>query len=185
MLAALLVLALGGGFGQVGVLGQIFAGPPAPSVGAAATSGGRGAAGTTSLPAIPVAAVRAGAPRPTTRHAGTGKASGRGGAAVVPVASRGPAQAGGAISGATPVVSRPVPVVGKPVPAAPAPAPAGSTPSGPAPSPKPQPTPVDQIVNTITPVTSQLPAPAGAAATQAVEAAGNAADGVLAPVKLP
>ena len=185
MLGALLVLALGGGFGQVGVLGQIFAGPPAPNVGAAAALGGRGGAGATSMPAIPIAAVRAGSPRPRTRHAGTGTASGRGGAAVVPVSSRGPAQTGGAIGGAAPVVSRPVGVVNKPVPAPTAPAPTGSTPPGPTSSPKPQPTPVDQIVNTITPVTSQVPAPAGPAVTQAVQAAGSAADSVLPHVKLP
>jgi hypothetical protein len=185
MLGALLVLALGGGFGQVGVLGQIFAGPPAPSVEAGAPLGGRGGAGPTSLPAILVTAGRAASPRPATRHAGMGTASGRGGVGVVPVSSRGPAQTGGSIGGAAPVVSKPLPVVSKPVSAPPAPAPAGSTPSGPTPSPKPQPTPVNQIVNTVTPVTSQLPAPAGPAVTQAVQAAGSAADSVLPPVKLP
>ena len=64
---------------------------------------------------------------------------------------------------------------------------AGSHPSSPPPSPQPQPqpqprpTPVDRIVNTVTPVTQQLPAPVGLAATQAVQAAGSAADGVLPP----
>ena len=33
MIAALVALALGGGFSQLGVLGQVFSGPPAPSAG--------------------------------------------------------------------------------------------------------------------------------------------------------
>ncbi len=188
MLAALLVLALGGGFGQVGVLGQIFAGPPAPSV----AGGGAGTAARP-LPVIPAATVLRDPARP---GGGAGTRSARRRAGVVPVASapvlsRGPSQTGGAVGGAAPVVSQPVPVVGqpvpvgsKPVPAAPQPAPAGSpssSSSGPSPSPKPRPTPVDQIVNAITPITEQVPAPAGPAVTQAVQAAGSAADGVLPP----
>jgi hypothetical protein len=38
---------------------------------------------------------------------------------------------------------------------------------------------VDQIVNAVTPVTQQLPAPAGGAVTQAAQAVGATADGVL------
>lgn len=176
MLAALVVLALGGGFGQVGVLGQIFAGPPAPSVtgGAAAGAGAGGVA--RSLPAIPAAALVAGPSLPAPRHVRT--APGRGSARVVPVSSRGTGGAIAPVGGVAPIVSGP----GRtPVPSRPAPT--GSTPSAPSPQPgpSPQPTPVDRIVNTITPATEQLPAPAGPAVTQAVQAVGSAADGVLPP----
>src|SRR5262249_43767566 len=84
MLAALIVLALGGGFGQVGVLGQIFAGPPAPSAASGAAGGGAGAVAR-ALPGIPAAALVAGPSRPATRNAGT--APGRGRARVIPVSS--------------------------------------------------------------------------------------------------
>jgi len=40
---------------------------------------------------------------------------------------------------------------------------------------------VDQVVKVVTPVTQQLPAPAGPAVTQAVQAAGSAADSLLPP----
>jgi len=67
MLAALLVLALSGGFSQLGVLGQIFAGPPAPSAGSVALAGAAAGAGARSgggaLPVIPVAHFVAGRPR--------------------------------------------------------------------------------------------------------------------------
>jgi hypothetical protein len=58
---------------------------------------------------------------------------------------------------------------------------AGPTQSAPPPtsSPEPQPTPVDRIVNAVTPVTQPLPAPVGPAATQPVQAGGSAAHGVL------
>lgn len=40
---------------------------------------------------------------------------------------------------------------------------------------------VDRVIKVVTPVTQQLPAPAGPAVTQAVDAAGSAADNVLPP----
>jgi hypothetical protein len=43
---------------------------------------------------------------------------------------------------------------------------------------------VDRVVKVLTPVTQQLPAPAGPAVTQVVQAAGSTADGVQGP-KLP
>jgi hypothetical protein len=187
MLAAVLVLALGGGFGQISVLGQIFAGPPAPSVGGGLASGGGAGTAAPSLPAIPVAAVGAGSPRPSTRHAGTG--SGRGGAGVVPASSRGPTQTGGAVGGAAPIAGggsqAPAPSGSGSGPSQPSPSSGRSPAPGPTPppepSPAPRPTPVDRIVGAITPVTEQVPAPAGPAVTQAVEAAGSAADSVLPP----
>ena len=184
MLAALVVLALGGGFNQVGVLGQIFAGPSAPGASSGSLGSGHAGAPAHPLPAIPVAALGAGSSRPGTRHAGTGSGPGRAGAG--PGSSHGPGQTGGAIGGAVPIVSG---GSAAPVPSQPAPTGSAPTQSSPLPSPQPQPqpqpqprpTPVDRIVNTVTPVTQQLPAPVGPAATQAVQAAGSAADGVLPP----
>jgi hypothetical protein len=179
MLGALLVLVLGGGFAQVGVLGQIFAGPPAPSVSGGVALGGGGGARAPSPPAVPVASVRAGSPQARTGHLGSG--SGGGGVGVVAVRSRGPTQTGGAVGGAAPIAAggghAPAPVASRPTPAGPA----SSQPSSPSPQPQPRQTPVDRIVGVVTPVTEQVPAPAGPAVTQAVEAAGSAADGVLPP----
>ena len=184
MLAALIVLALGGGFSQVGVLGQIFAGPSAPAGSGGTAAGGSTGVASHALPAIPSAAVVA-----RTRGEGrTGAAPGpgrvvRGG--VNTVALRSPSQTGGAIApvgGIAPIVSA------APRPAPPAPAPAGSGSSQPPskPGPSPKPTVVDRIVKTLTPITRAVPAPVGPAATQAVQAAGSAADGLLplgAPVR--
>jgi hypothetical protein len=178
MLAAVIVLALGGGFGQVGVLGQIFAGPPAPS-GSGGLSPGRGAATVArSLPALPAVALRPSTPG--TRHrvapvAPVGSGARRSGAALAPVGGAVPIAANG---GSTP--ARPAPTGS--VPSAPVPTgPAASAPSPPAPQPSPKPTVVDQVIKVVTPVTQQLPAPAGPAVTQAVQAAGSAADGLLPP----
>jgi hypothetical protein len=187
LLGALVVLALGGGFNGVGVLGQIFAGPPTPSVAGGGVSGGHAGGAAHALPVIPVAAVRPlGAGRGQAVPGGGGR---RGGA---PVSSGGTGRGGGAVVGiAAPTVgSRPGPPVRSAPPAPAGPGPASSAPASPAPtqstpqlspSPKPQPTPVDQIVNAVTPVTQQLPAPVGPAATQVVQSVGSAADGLLPP----
>jgi hypothetical protein len=180
MLAALVVLALGGGFGQVGVLGQIFAGPPAPSLAGGTAAGGGTGPVSRSLPVIPAAAFLAGPSRPARR---AGMAPGRGRARVVPVSSRGTGGAIAPVGGVTPIVSGPgrTPVPSHPAPTGSAPtAPAPAQPS-PQPGPTPSPTPVDRIINTIAPVTQHLPGPAGPAVTQAVQAAGSAADSLLPP----
>jgi hypothetical protein len=190
MLAALVVLALSGGFSQVGVLGQIFAGPPAPGVSSGEAYGGRAGTTVDSLPAIPVAALGVARSRPAAGRRGTGSGHGRAGV-VAPVSSRGPSQTGGAVGGIAPIVSGGESGPGS-TPSGSAPsgsAPSGSAPSGSAPSqpsapppaPSPKPTAVDWIVKTVTPVTQQLPAPAGPVATQAVQTAGSAADGLLPP----
>jgi hypothetical protein len=181
MLAALVVLALGGGFSQVGVLGQIFAGPPAPGA-SDATAGGHAGVAVRALPAIPAVAVAASRPG-TGRRAGAGRRTGGGHRSGAPAPLGGPRQTGGAL---TPVRGT-APIVGAaPRPSAPAPtgtAPTGSAPTQPPPQPGPsrQPTGVDRIVQTITPVTQALPAPAGPVATQAVQSAAGAADSVLPP----
>lgn len=190
MFAALVVLALGGGFSQVGVLGQIFAGPSAPSLGGApAGEHGPAPARLTAgaLPVIPAGAgLRTG---PGSRRSGASGAVRGGGTPSSPGA---PSRTGGALGGGAPItgggaggpVPRPSP------PSAPSPGPGGSAPPAPSspgppgppkPQPKPGPTPFDQIVGAVTPVTQQVPAPAGPAATQAVQAADRAANGLLPP----
>ncbi len=182
MLGALVVLAVGGGFNQVGVLGQIFAGPSVPGASGGALAAGHAGAPAHSLPPIPVAALGAGPSRPGTGQAGPGSGPGRTGAGPRP--SHGPSQSGGAIGGVVPIVGggSVAPVPSRPAPTGSAPT-ESSPPAGPSPQPQPQPrpTPVDRIVNTVTPVTQQLPGPVGPAATQAVQAAGSAADSVLPP----
>jgi len=179
MLAALVVLALGGGLGQVGVLGQIFAGPSLPAAGPLGLehSGPVGAGGSGLLPVIPAVAPavaargRSGsvapaarAPRPVVSVGGGASKTGgaispTGGGTVRPVTQG----TGGSPSGSSP---RPNPT----------PAPTQPRPS---PSPQPQPTPVDTAVKVVTTVTQQVPGPAGAVATQTVQAAGAAADSLL------
>jgi hypothetical protein len=177
MFAALLVLALGGGFSQLGVLGQVFAGPPAPSAGSLGLSGTAAhTAGASPIPVvIPVA--RTVASRPV---AGSGGTRGR----VAPPATRtGPPSSGVVSTGGTiaPGGATTQPVVGgtpssSPPPARPAPV---SSSPGPSPSPAPSPTPVDTVVTVVTTVTAQLPAPVGPAVTQTVQSAGSAADTLL------
>lgn len=180
MFAALVVLALGGGFSQVGVLGQIFAGPPAPSVGGGARSGEPGTVAArlaaTALPVIPGAVGVQG----RTRRSGAGSGAVRGGGAPAP--SGGSTRTGGSLGGA-PIVTQGSggPAAAPAGPAAPSPAGSTSSETQPKPQPKPRPTPVDQIVSAVTPVTQQVPAPVGPAATQAVQAAGSAADSLLPP----
>ena len=168
MLAAVVALALGGGFNQVGVLGQLFAGPPAPSP-TGPTAGRRGAAARASASALPVIPPVVGRGRSRSVRGGR-----PGGAA--PVSSGAPTRAGGAVGGAVPIVTQGAGA------AAPGPAPAPAPPQSSAPQqpqPQPKPTPVDTVVKVVTSVTQQVPAPVGPVATQAVQAAGGAADGVL------
>ena len=180
MLAALVVLALGGGFGQVGVLGQIFAGPPALAAGTGAGAGdgggGLAVAASRSLPVIPALA-------PASRPRSSGRVIRAGGAPSSGV-SRGTGGAGGApIVTSAPIRSTPRPVSGASSGSAPGSSPQPSPSSGPVPqpSPPPQPTAVDKVVTVVTQVTRQVPAPVGPAATQVVQAAGSAADGLLPP----
>src|SRR6185437_11238332 len=159
MLAALIVLALGGGFGQVGVLGQIFAGPPAPSAAGGAAVGPGAGSVTRSLPAIPAVALRTSTRG--TRHRATPVApvragSRRSGGSLAPVAGGAPI-----LATAGPTPSRPAPTDSAPTGSAPA----AAAPSPPAPRPSPNPTVVDRVIKVLTPVTQQLPAPAGPAVT--------------------
>ena len=175
MLAALLVLALGGGLSQVGVLGQIFAGPSLPALAPLGVTHAGPARAAQLLPVIPAARVlvasrpttavhRAPVPRSVVRVGGGASSGGAisptGGGTVRPVTQG----AAGGSSGAPPSSSAPQP----------------SQPSQPQPSrPAPRPTPVDNVVKVVTSVTQQLPAPAGPVATETLQTAGAAADNVL------
>ncbi|HTU84477.1 MAG TPA: hypothetical protein VMF57_02820 [Solirubrobacteraceae bacterium] len=184
MIAALVALALGGGFSQLGVLGQVFAGPPAPSVGPLAQTGAAArAGGAAALPRIPVAVAQSVVNRPAP-----GGNSGRVGGRAAPVATAprtGVGSTGGTIApggGVTrPITQAPTPPSPRPTPVSvsPNPAPSPSPGPSPGPAPSPHPTPVDTVVKTVTSVTSQVPGPLGSTATGAVNAAGSAADNLL------
>jgi hypothetical protein len=185
MIAALVALALGGGFSQLGVLGQVFSGPPAPSAGPLRPGGVTARTSGAPIPVIRVA--RTVATRPGSGGARTPVAP----AVTAPrpgsgVASTGLASTGGTIApgGVTirPITGGP-PTLGSPPPR---PAPVSSSPSpspNPGPAPSPRPNPVDTVVKAVTSVTSQVPAPVGPAITQTMQSAGTAADTLLS--KLP
>jgi hypothetical protein len=176
MLAAMLVLALGGGFSGVGVLGQLFAGPSlaGASPGSGASSGGARGVGrrvtAASLPVIPAVApiarrtVVASRPPAGRTVLTTGRGTGAGGGAIAP--------GGGTIRPVTHGSGGPAAPVHNPVPAP-------AAPPTPQPSPPPRTTPVDTVVTVVTNVTQQVPAPAGPVATKVVQAAGSAADNLL------
>jgi hypothetical protein len=178
MIAALVALALGGGFSQLGVLGQVFSGPPAPSAGPLASAGASTRAAGVAIPAIPV--IRTLASRPASSGSRT---------RVAPAVSRpgsGPGSTGLAFTGGTiapgGVATRPI-VGGAPASSLPPTgggAPVSSSPRpAPAPAPSSHPTPVDTVVKAVTSVTSQVPAPVGPFVTQTVQTAGSAADTLL------
>jgi hypothetical protein len=175
MIAALVALALGGGFSQLGVLGQVFSGPPAPSAGPLTP---RGVSARTAGAAIPVIRVaRTAASRPVSAGARTRVAP----AVTAPrtgAPSTGLASTGGTIAAGGVTVR---PVTGGPTPGSASPAPVSSPSPSPNPSPAPssRPTPVDTVVKAVTSVTSQVPAPVGPAITQSVQSAGSAADTLL------
>jgi hypothetical protein len=160
LLAALAVLGLAGGFARLGSLGQAFSGPPLPAALASAQTGARAdrAASTAVLLALATGArtlAGAGAVAPAT------KTPGHHGSGV----TRGRGAPGIGVHGHQPATS--------------------STRSSPPPvSPAPPPTLIDEVVSQGTSVSRQLPAPAGAAATQALQSAGSSLDGVV-PVPPP
>lgn len=162
MLASLVALALGGGFGDLSALGQAFSGPSIP---ASTPAGGPGGPLSHPLPPRLVAAL-------SSNSVTVRVASGAG----VTIAGSGPAPR--ATPG--PPASSPPPASGRPP--AQSPRSGGSQVTGP--SPRPQPTLVDKVVSAGTPVTSQLPGPVGPAATKALQATGSTLDSI-APIKSP
>lgn len=166
LLVVVALIALGGGFPSLSALKQALSGPAAPAASSPALGGGR----TGASPAAVLLALNA-APAPGTRGAsipgsrgpsgGRGPTSSRGGDGPP---GRGPGGQGGQGPGNGPPGSGP----------------GGQSPGGsPAPGPHGSPTVVDTIVGAVTPVTSQLPAPAGPVVTQAVKSAGTTADQLL------
>jgi hypothetical protein len=170
LIAALAVLALAGGFARLGALGQVLAGPTAPVASSAIGHGGA----PRPLPAALVATLSAaGTP---AQPAGGGTAVSRPGNGASPGSSGVPSTAG------------PPPVVppggGGGGGGGGARGPATRSRPSPPPASKPQPTVIDGIVTTGTSVTSQVPGPAGSAATGALQAAGSTVDSI-APIRSP
>jgi hypothetical protein len=154
--AALAVLALAGGFSQLGSLGQLLSGPPVPS--AALASDARAQ---TAPVLAPITFAAAGA-RIATRSTATGDpaASGRPGGHLRP--------------GSSSRVPPPVPVASHrtPPPASAATPPTHTTPA-------PGSTSVDHVIGVGTGVTSKLPDPVGAIATKILQTAGQTVDKLL------
>jgi hypothetical protein len=165
LLATLAVLAFAGGFGGLAALGQAFSGPPAP---AAAITNGHGPRAVRPLSPVVVAALSAVPARGVAAGSGTSPSA---------VRSTGTGAHGRAPS--SPSSGRrngrgsQTPSGGHPIPA-----------NRPAPKPKPQPTLIDGIVGVGTSVSSKVPAPAGPAATKALQSAGATLDSI-APIKGP
>jgi hypothetical protein len=160
---ALVALAVAGGFGQLSDLSQAFAGPAAPSpvtapgVRAAARAGGA---------VLPV--VRAVAPAAAAGAAVGGARPGRGGHGVAagPLAGIGPVGTSGPGSGSS----------GAGSPGTGTGSGAGGQPSGGSGSGQ---TLVDKVVSAGTSVTSQLPSPLGATATNVLQSVGNGVNSIL------
>jgi hypothetical protein len=167
LIASLAVLALAGGFGGLTALGQAFSGPAAPT---AAITSGHGLHAVRPLsPAVVAALSVVPAPRGQGIAARSSSAGGGTGSASHGTAPGSPPGMSHHGSG-SPTQSPPS---GRPVSA-----------SRPGPAPQPQPTLIDGIVGAGTSVSSQVPAPAGPAATNALQAAGSTLDSI-APVKGP
>jgi hypothetical protein len=162
IVAALVVLALSGGFASLGSLGQTFAGPAVPtSLTAAAAGVPRGESRL--LARLPVAASQSphGAALPAAGPPGSAPATAPGGSAP-PTTGPGQRQPGG----------RPGRHGGSGGGSA------GTVASSPAPPPPAS--PVDRLVGAAAVVTGTLPGPVGSAATQAVESVGKVLDGTTA-----
>ena len=177
MIAALVALALGGGFSQLGVLGQVFSGPPAQSAGPLALGRASTRAAGAAIPVIPVVRMLASRPVSGGARSRVAPAARRSGshAPTTGLAATGGTIAPGGVS-TRPVIGAP------PTPGSGSPQPVSSTPHpspNPSPRPAPRPTPVDTVVKAVTSVTSQVPAPVGPAVTQTVQSAGSAADTLL------
>jgi hypothetical protein len=172
LLASLGVLALAGGFGGLPALGQAFSGPSVP---ASALHNDRRGGNAGPVPAALAAVVSAGAAASAAASPGGSIPSG------------GASTAGSqlqASNGAPETGYRGLPAGPRPVTAGP---PAARRPEiGPQPQPQPQPQPTVayRVVAAGTAVTSQVPGPAGPAATKALQTAGSTLDSI-APIHSP
>lgn len=183
VIAALIVLALGGGFGGLGALGQLVSGPAVPAGSVLAGGGPGGAAGRHAasgvLPVVPAAALaRPRLARPRTSAAGTS-------APVRGHRARGSSTAAGA--GKQHVIARGH-AYGEPPPRLPSrPAPPKPTPA-PTPTPTPAPTStaplpalVNQVLGGVESITSKIPGPLGQLGTGTLQGLGQTLDGILTP----
>lgn len=175
ILASLVVLALSGGFGQIGALGEVFVGPSIPQLPAPARLIST-AATTKSSPVLAALA------SPVSRGSVAVGGHGIAGTMVAPgrqPTPRGIPGAGGPHGGGTP----PGGLGGGPG--------AGNAGGGgpsaphrnPPPTPQHPPTVIDGVLAAGTSVTNRLPGPAGAIATQTLESVGHSLDGILSPSK--
>jgi hypothetical protein len=173
MIAALIVLALGGGFGGLSALGQLVSGPAVPvSATAGATGPGTRASHRTAplvLPVVPAAPATARAPtrlaatspRPGVRPGASGSSAG--GRTIQRLAP-------GGRSAAPPVTPPPARTTQPPPPPTPTPAPVA-----------PLPALVNQVVAVGVAVTSKLPDPVGALGTGVLQTLGQTLDTLLTP----
>jgi hypothetical protein len=176
--AAFGVLALAGGFGHLGSLGEVFSGPSIPAAiqpkpNAPGASGRAiraalhiGATTTTARPGGPTRMVAARSVAPTGSPSRTDTIQGTTG-------SGGHSGSGGTTSHGSPP---PAPRPPSPQPSPTAPAPAAPAPPPPTPPTK---TPIDGVVAVGTSVTQQVPGPVGTLATQTLQSAGATLDQIL------
>jgi hypothetical protein len=181
MIAALVVLVLGGGFGGLGALAQLVSGPAVPvgSTVASTVAGGKHRTAPLVLPVVPAA------PAPTstpTRVAATSPAP-----AVRPGRGGSPAR-GGTGQGVSPGGGHgaPSPTTGAPgtpgAPAPPTPSPAPTPTPTPSPSPvAPLPALINGVVGVGVSVTSALPGPLGTLGTGLLQSLGQTLDQILTP----
>lgn len=160
---SMVLLALAGGFGQLGGLGQALAGPAAPSASPAGTRLTADAHATLA-PLLPVVA---GAGGPTlVASVKLSPTAVRGGGHVGPGGGRSPGS--GNRGGSTP----PVPLGTTTPPTQTGPAPPGTEPTAP-------PTLVDGVVSVGTSITSKIPGEVGNLATSTLQDVGQTVDRVL------
>jgi len=160
LLGSLAVLALAGGFAGFTALGEALSGPSAP---AGVTATGHAATVARPVPATLAAALSA----PSAAQTAAGGAT----------------PGGATRSGSQPSFPG-SPAPGGQSPSGHAQPPAGGSPGASQPAPRPQPTVADRVVAAGTSITSQVPGPAGSAATKGLQTAGSTLDSI-APIKSP
>jgi len=180
VLAALVVLALSGGFGALGSLGQAFAGPSLPAAGKArASSGSNGRRRHSSAVLVALAAPAPSGGAAIARPVASGPGTGIGTSPVLSPghpgggsAGHGPGSGGSGSSGSPGSTGSP----GSPGSPPPSPSPPPTAPPPPHP-----PTLVDGVVALGASVTEKVPGPIGALATQTLKSVGQTLDGIIAP----
>jgi hypothetical protein len=169
------LLALAGGFGALGGLGQALSGPALPgnlrsATPLAATSG-------KTAKATPLLAVISSPPPTLVASVKLPSGPARGGNSASPNAGHGP----GGTNGTGPGTSTPPPT-GTSTPTGPSTPPPAAPPSSGSPPvtrPQPPPTLIEGVVSLGTSITSKLPAPVGQLATTALQDVGQTVDRVL------